>query len=259
MRGRSSPWVLLVSLFVVACGGSPQAAAPSAATSPDATPAPGPPVDKPFASDANATAAIQRAIQPFTEDALRTYPEARRRYLAGLPKGQRFFVTTVLRDETGRFEQVFIDVKGIEDGHIEGVIASDILTVKGYSAGQAVQFPEQGIVDWTIQRKDGSEEGNRVGRFLDYYRPGKVFAAVFGVTADARGHVTSSRLARMIDPATGSPAAINFDPPQAYLSVVKASIAATKYRRLNGAKEFFVVFYFDPLHPERALEMLQRK
>jgi hypothetical protein len=50
--------------------------------------------------------------------ALATYADAKRRYLAGLPEGETFFVTTVLRDGDGRFEQVFVLVDHIEGGRI---------------------------------------------------------------------------------------------------------------------------------------------
>jgi len=38
------------------------------------------------------------AIAPYMEDARRTYPDAKKRYLNGLPRGHEFSVVTNLRD-----------------------------------------------------------------------------------------------------------------------------------------------------------------
>jgi hypothetical protein len=111
------------------------------------------------------------AIAPYTEQARKTYPYAKARYLAGLPSGQTFFVTTRLTDRQGHFEGVFIRVTKIADGKITGRIASEKLAVMGYQAGDDYTFPEVELVDWTISKPDGSEEGNVVGKFLDTYRP----------------------------------------------------------------------------------------
>jgi hypothetical protein len=111
------------------------------------------------------------AIAPYTAEARKTYPYAKARYLAGLPSGQTFFVTTRLTDPQGRFEGVFIRVTKIANGAITGRIASDQLKIVGYQAGAEYTFPEVELVDWTILKPDGSEEGNVVGKFLDTYRP----------------------------------------------------------------------------------------
>lgn len=111
------------------------------------------------------------AIAPYTEQARKTYPYAKARYLVGLPRGQTFFVTTRLTDGQGQFQGVFIQVTKIADGKITGRIASKILSVVGYKAGDEYTFPEVELVDWTISDPDGSEEGNVVGKFLDTYRP----------------------------------------------------------------------------------------
>jgi hypothetical protein len=107
------------------------------------------------------------ALEPVIAEARRTYPLARGRFLAGLPEGQRFFVTTRLRDASDLFEQVFIAVERIEGGEIQGVISNEINTVKGYHRGQPYRFPEGEVIDWTIAHRDGSEEGNRLGKYLE--------------------------------------------------------------------------------------------
>jgi hypothetical protein len=110
------------------------------------------------------------AIAPYVEKGRKTYPDAKKRYLSGLPGGHAFFVVTNLRDGTGATEQVFIAVSSIRDGRISGRIASDILGVKGYRNGDPYAFPESELIDWRVSRPDGSEEGNVVGKFLDEWQ-----------------------------------------------------------------------------------------
>jgi hypothetical protein len=115
--------------------------------------------------------AFEKAIAPYVSQARETYPAARDRYLAGLPAGEKFFVTTRLHDKGGKFEQVFIRVTKIEAGTISGQIASKLDFVTEYKTGQSYSFPEAQLLDWVIVNAQGREEGNVVGKFLDTYRP----------------------------------------------------------------------------------------
>jgi uncharacterized protein YegJ (DUF2314 family) len=114
---------------------------------------------------------FDEAIKPYVEEARKTYPDARERFLAGLPPKHVFFITTRLHDSTRRWEQVFIEVKEIKDGVIKGLIANDIEVVSGYKLGDAYSLPESEVLDWTISKPDGTEDGNFVGKFLDTYKP----------------------------------------------------------------------------------------
>jgi hypothetical protein len=160
---HSKGLIHLLAAVVIACAsaGEPQ----------QGTLSPNAPVDRPVAvegrSSDEALARMRELTAPYTEQALATYPDAKGRYLAGLPPGETFFVTTVLRDSAGRFEQVFVLVDQIDDGIVKGRIASEILSVDGYRRGQPHTFREADIVDWLISKPDGSEEGNFVGKFLD--------------------------------------------------------------------------------------------
>jgi hypothetical protein len=132
--------------------------------------APNTPPDKPQSIEADEMKRFEEAIKPYVEKAKKTYPDARRRFLAGLPPKESFFITTRLHDKQGRFEQVFIAVKEIKEGIIKGVIWSEIQLVSGYKLGEAYSFPESELIDWTIVKPDGTEEGNVVGKFLDTYQ-----------------------------------------------------------------------------------------
>lgn len=133
--------------------------------------APNAPKDKPVDASADQFAAFERAIAPYVAKARATYPEVKKRYLAGLPPKHIFFLTTRLHDKTGTIEQVFIEVQSITDGKVTGIIASDINDVAGFKRGDPYAFPEHEMLDWLIAKPDGTEEGNVVGIFLDTYKP----------------------------------------------------------------------------------------
>ena len=128
------------------------------------------PEDKPFhAETADDVEQMIKAMEPYVQQAKKTYPAARARFLNGLPEGEHFFVTTRLRDSEGRVEQVFIAVTAVKNGTIEGIIYSPIQVVSDYSYKQPYSFPESELVDWLITKPDGTEEGNVVGKFMDTY------------------------------------------------------------------------------------------
>jgi hypothetical protein len=137
------------------------------------TSAQNPSEDKPISTSAKEMEELEKAIKPYIEKARKTYPTARKKFLDGLPEKHFFYITTQLRDAEGRMEQVFILVRKIEKGIVEGVIASDIHLVSGYKNGDPYKFSEEKLLDWTIVRPDGVEEGNFVGKFLDTYQKQK--------------------------------------------------------------------------------------
>jgi uncharacterized protein YegJ (DUF2314 family) len=109
---------------------------------------------------------LEREIAPYVERARKSYPDAKKRYLAGLPRGHRFSVVTKLHSP-GHEEAVFVTVTGIKGDQVTGHIDSEVRGVAGYKAGDSYTLPERDIVDWVIVKPDGSEEGNLVGKFLD--------------------------------------------------------------------------------------------
>ncbi len=129
------------------------------------------PLDKPVQATSDQAKSLEEAIKPYIQKAKDTYPQAKKRYLAGLPAKETFFITTRLHDKEGRYEQVFIAVKEIKNGIVKGLIWSDVQIVSGYKHGDNYSFPESELIDWTISKADGSEEGNFVGNFLDTYQP----------------------------------------------------------------------------------------
>jgi hypothetical protein len=97
-------------------------------------------------------------------------PAAKKRYLKGLPDGETFYVTTRLVDPDGKFEQVFVLVKSWAKDTASGTISSEVEILKKYKRGETIDVLDKNIMDWTISKNDGSEEGNLVGKFLDTYK-----------------------------------------------------------------------------------------
>lgn len=157
--------VCIILLLIASTTGFSQQSSQEINVSPNA------PKDKPVATKDSETQKFEEAIKPFVELARKTYPEAKARFVKGLPSGHSFFITTRLYDSARRFEQVFVAVREIKDGKIKGLIWSDIQLVSGYKQGDTYTFPESELIDWTISNPDGTEEGNFVGKFLDTYRP----------------------------------------------------------------------------------------
>jgi len=131
------------------------------------SPSPTPPPDQPVSATADEVKQFEESLKPYIEKARQTYPEAKKRFLAGLPKGQWFSLTTKIHDEQGRFEQVFVAVREIKDGVVKGVIANETNVITKYKLGDAYSFPEKDLVDWTISHPDGTEEGNFVGKYIE--------------------------------------------------------------------------------------------
>ena len=132
---------------------------------------PNAPPDKPAGVQGlEKTAKLEEAIAPYVKKAKETLPRAKKRYLKGLPKSDVFFVTTRIRDNE-RFEQVFLRVTSWEGDTIRGVLASDMELLTTHKKGEIITCNVTEVIDWTISKPDGSEEGNFVGKFLDSYKP----------------------------------------------------------------------------------------
>ncbi|SMB94476.1 hypothetical protein SAMN00120144_2008 [Hymenobacter roseosalivarius DSM 11622] len=115
----------------------------------------------------NELRAFDSLLAPAVKQARKTLPQAKKRFLLGLPSGESFFLTTHIFDTDGKFEQVFVRVTSWESNKVVGTIANDLVTVKQYQVNQSIEFPEKAALDWTIAKPDGSEEGNYVGKFID--------------------------------------------------------------------------------------------
>ena len=129
------------------------------------------PADKPkHVEGAQQASDVDRAIAPYVAKARKTYPAAKKRFLAGLPPKYLFSLTTKLWDRSHtKFEVVFVVAEKISDGKVIGQLATHTKQPVGYNYGDRITFPESQVMDWTIVHPDGTEEGNVVGKFLDTY------------------------------------------------------------------------------------------
>jgi hypothetical protein len=130
------------------------------------------PKNRPLVFSANFPTPFATEMKPHLAEARKTYPEAKRRFAAGLPAQYRFLVTTGLKLPDGKFEQVFILVLTVDEEKqsITGRIAHPRNIVETYKLDQIVTLPEVEVIDWTISHPDGTEEGNYIGKFLDAHR-----------------------------------------------------------------------------------------
>ncbi len=129
-----------------------------------------PPDKTVHAQGAQQASDIDRAIAPYVAKARKTYPAAKKRFLAGFPPKYLFSLTTKLWDRSHtKFEVVFVVADQIKNGTVTGHLATHTKQPIGYDYGDRISFPESEVMDWTIVRPDGTEEGNVVGKFLDTY------------------------------------------------------------------------------------------
>lgn len=142
----------------------------TAAAAEDAQLAPNAPKDKPYTIEQNQAEAMNRLLAPLIAQARATYPATKQRFRAGLPPGQILFVTTTLRDSHGMRERAFIRVQRIESDRVYGTIANDLMAIHELRLGDRYDLPEGELIDWTISKPDGTEDGNLVGKFLDTYQ-----------------------------------------------------------------------------------------
>jgi hypothetical protein len=106
-------------------------------------------------------------MQPLTIRAQASLPDAIRRFAAGLAPNHYFSVTIRLYDRTGREENVFVGVQGLRGDTLVGHLNSEIRVVTGFQRGMRVLVLPDAVLDWTILRPDGSEEGNLIGKWID--------------------------------------------------------------------------------------------
>jgi hypothetical protein len=128
---------------------------------------PGPP-DQPIGvTTQQQQSCLDSALAPYIAQGKATYPAAKARYLAGLPANSRFFVSAMLFDSMGHRELVFISVTGFGHDTASGRLASDLAVVRGFDQDASMRILDEAVLDWTIARPDGTEEGNAIGKYID--------------------------------------------------------------------------------------------
>jgi len=152
-------WRTRITQALVVCS----LAAPNGATAQQGSSPP----DRPVGMDLAVQACLDSAVGPLVAQARRSFPGFAQKFEAGLPQGYAPSVTVRLTDNSGHFEQVFVTVDSIRHESIYGRVTSRIELVRGYKFGQPIRVSESEILDWTISRPDGTEEGNLLGKYMD--------------------------------------------------------------------------------------------
>ncbi len=111
-------------------------------------------------------AVLDSLIMPYVAMARRTYPDAKARFLKGLSSSEKFLITTRVFDKQGNFQQIFVEVTSFSKNEVNGRVASSNGQTPGLAVGDPFTCPESDVLDWSIVKADGSQEGNVVGKFL---------------------------------------------------------------------------------------------
>jgi Uncharacterized protein conserved in bacteria (DUF2314) len=113
---------------------------------------------------------LDKAIQPYVAKARAGLPALKKRFTAGLPKEEVLMLTIRVYDPDHKYEQVFVTVQKWTDKEVTGSIASELIGVKTHKMGDVITFDPKEILDWTVIKSDGTEEGNVVGNFLNDFK-----------------------------------------------------------------------------------------
>jgi uncharacterized protein YegJ (DUF2314 family) len=131
--------------------------------------------DRPNTSPPVTAAELDKLAAPYVAQARATYPAAKKRFLAGLPRGYTFLVMFRFHEIRKRGgttyggEDMLVEVQSIKNGRVYGRLANKPEVMKSIKRGDSVSRPESEIKNWIIEHPDGSEEGNAVGKNLERY------------------------------------------------------------------------------------------
>ena len=117
-----------------------------------------------------ALARDETALADPVREALRTLPQAKKRFLAGLPDGDQFLLSVRVAASDTSFRQVSARVLGWRGNTVQALLLPENANSATPAEPMPVSFPETAVVDWTLLRASGREEGNYVGRYTDTAR-----------------------------------------------------------------------------------------
>ena len=112
----------------------------------------------------------ESALADPVREALRTLPQAKKRFLAGLPSGDQFLLSVRIIASDTSFRQVSARVLGWHGNTVQALLLPSAADSAGPTEPTLVSFPETAVLDWTLLWASGREEGNYVGRYIDTSR-----------------------------------------------------------------------------------------
>jgi len=115
------------------------------------------------------THSYQQAYESYLQSIEKPIAEAQSRlsyvkdfFLNHVKEESKVYVIVIIRDESWRWEQVYLRVLVWEDDVIGGQLVSVMSVVSGYPKGAKFVIDQDRVVDWLIIHVDGREEGNFV-------------------------------------------------------------------------------------------------
>ena len=117
-----------------------------------------------------ALARDETALADPVREALRTLPQAKKKFLAGLPDGDQFLLSVRVAASDTSFRQASARVLGWRGNTVQALLLPAAADSATPAEPLPVSFPETAVVDWTLLRASGREEGNYVGRYTDTAR-----------------------------------------------------------------------------------------
>jgi hypothetical protein len=117
-----------------------------------------------------ALARDESALADPVREALRTLPQAKKKFLAGLPNGDQFLLSVRVIATDTSFRQASARVLGWHGNTVQALLLPNASDAAPAAEPTPVSFPETAVVDWTLLRASGREEGNYVGRYTDTAR-----------------------------------------------------------------------------------------
>ncbi|WP_210514032.1 hypothetical protein [Hymenobacter terricola] len=117
-----------------------------------------------------ALAREETALADPVREALRTLPQAKKKFLAGLPNGDQFLLSVRVIATDTSFRQVSARVLGWHGTTVQALLLPGAADSAAPTEPTPVSFPETAVVDWLLLRASGREEGNYVGRYTDTAR-----------------------------------------------------------------------------------------
>ena len=123
--------------------------------------------DHPVRLEGDALDEGERAMAALIRESKAELPHIRKRFEAGLREGEVLYLTVRLVHPDQSFEQAFVHVTEWTPQGVTGVMASELIRFTEPKRGDVLKFLESTAIDWTITGPGGTEEGNRLGHYLE--------------------------------------------------------------------------------------------
>lgn len=179
------------------------------------------------------TARMEKLLDEYRVKATQTLP-----YFNEKLKEHRdteYYVITRLH-EGDYYEQVFVHVTAYVKGVYQGTIASEPLGRVKFTRGADIKVPGAEVVDWTIVKADGTEEGNLLGKMTDLIRAGKA-AFIYEMTP-VNGAYSGIKVVSVVNGMTKQEI-IDVVPRDVIAKVEKYAVSVQKEKKPTDEKKSF--------------------